>query len=717
MVHNRTTIPALAVKKQFIMTQLIRLFFLSACLASLAMQACGQYYNQRPEFLKANQNWAFGDSAGMDFSNGTPVTTLTSMYTIEGCASVSDTASGDLLFYAGGSRCYNRNHEVMPNGDTLNDGGGTTSQGDCIVPVIDSPGKFYLFSLNYQSSKPALYYSVIDMSLDNGLGDVVAGRKNILLDTTSLSEAMIAVPGDNCDVWLITHTFEEPVFKVWHITRFGLDPVPVTSVTGSQINGSNAYLLGGMAIAPNRKMIAMSSASGLPLIPAGPQACGLLLCRFDPATGIVSDASALSNTSNYGACFSPDNTKLYAGSGYLNQYDVSAFLPGGTVPPPVFVANGVLAPRLYKDTIYCPTSGSAGNSVSRINKPDLSGTACNVQTAFLYLQPGSILGLCFPNEVIYPLPPDTTGGIILDTLVCAGNTTGLDIRIAAAPGYRGYLWNDGSTDSARNITERGVYWVLCKEECHSRIDTFIIGGADVQLNLGPDTTICNRSAISLNATVAGADRYEWSDGSTGPLLEASADGLYRVSVYKGGCIYSDSVRLKFIDVKQYLGPDLLVCRGDPIRLQLSARVPNGGDILWSTGSTDISMSVVDTGKYWLRVSQPPCMGSDTLRVGWKLCDCFIRIPTAFSPNGDGLNDVFLPVVESGCTVNGYQLQIFNRWGQLVFQSPFATGNTAGWDGKLNGQPAESGTYMYRLWLEAGTERHIQEKRGNMVLIR
>src|SRR5690606_11686200 len=116
---------------------------------------------------------------------------------------------------------------------------------------------------------------------------------------------------DNCDVWVVTHAFADPVFKVWHITRSGLDPVPVVSNTGGQINGVNAYLLGGMAVSPNRKMITMTSASGLPLIPAGPQACGLLLCKFDPATGVVADATALSSTSNYGACFSPDNSRLY----------------------------------------------------------------------------------------------------------------------------------------------------------------------------------------------------------------------------------------------------------------------------------------------------------------------------------------------------------------------------------------------------------------------
>lgn len=60
---------------------------------------------------------------------------------------------------------------------------------------------------------------VVDRSLDNGLGDIVAGNKNIILDGASLlSEAMLAVQGDNCDVWLMLHTWQTPTFKAYHIT-------------------------------------------------------------------------------------------------------------------------------------------------------------------------------------------------------------------------------------------------------------------------------------------------------------------------------------------------------------------------------------------------------------------------------------------------------------------------------------------------------------------
>lgn len=677
------------------------------------------HYNQRPEFLKANRVWPFGDSAGVDFTNGSPATFLTSINTLEGCASVCDTATGALLFYAGGGNCYNRNHEIMLNGDTIIDGGGTTSQGDCIVPVLDSPGKFYLFSLNYQASKPSFHYSVIDMNLDNGLGGIIPGRKNLLLDTNSLSEAMIAIPGDNCDVWVITHVFMEPVFKAWHITKAGLDPDPVISTTGSQISGWFSYFLGQMAVSPNRNMLVMNSGSGFPFFVGDPQTSyGVMLCKFDPATGLVSDGQRISTMPSYGACFSPDNTKLYAGQGYLNQYDVSTFSSGGTVPPPVFVANGTLAPRLYNDTIYYPKTGWWANALSRITDPNITGTDCNVESAFLYVQPGTNIGASFPNEAIYPLPPDTLGVKMLDTLVCINGAPGFEIHAVATPGYAGYVWHDGMTDSTRDITERGTYWVLCVDECHSRVDTFIVGGADAALELGPDTTLCSRSSYTLDAGVSGTATYSWNTGSDGETITATTDGLYRVEVYKSGCVFEDSVRLDFINVRQDLGPDTVICRGEAIRLVLTAQTPDGGDILWNSGGTDTNLYVRDTGTYWVSVSQAPCVGSDTMRVSWKLCDCTVQVPNAFSPNGDGLNDKFLPVPEAGCQVLGYSMQVFNRWGQLVYQSPVgAEGIGEGWDGFIKGMPAALDTYMYRIWLEVGTEHYIQEKRGDITLIR
>ncbi len=212
-----------------------------------------QYFNKQSNYLKANRVWAFGTNAGLDFNSGGPVGIQTQLSNVEGATAVADPVTGRLLFYSDGWKCWDSTHQVMPNGDSLlgNGSTGSTTQGVCIVPVIDSAGKYYLFSLNYQGTIPALYYSIVDMSLNSGRGDIVAGRKNIILDNSPLSEGMIAVPGNNCDLWLVVHESQNPVFRAYHITRDGVSDKPVNSNTG-KMAGPGAYYVGSLAVSPDR---------------------------------------------------------------------------------------------------------------------------------------------------------------------------------------------------------------------------------------------------------------------------------------------------------------------------------------------------------------------------------------------------------------------------------------------------------------------------------
>ena len=288
-----------------------------------------QYYNQSPKFLKANSQWAMGKQGGLDFSSGAPVPfvsgfnlNFSNYYSLfmastgvrEGAVSVADPVTGGLLFYTGGPFCWNANGDIMPNGDSLLGNYGSTTQGVCAVPMIDTPGKYFLFNLHgYTDGSGApgdalgdFFYSVIDMSLDGGLGDIVPGRKNIRLykrnaPSEQMAEGLIAIPGNNCDIWVIIYTPRGPapnVFLSYHITPAGLDTVPVVSPT-SDISGVSY----GMAVSPDRSMVAIS-------------ADNLQLYRFDPNTGVLSDPTDIVPGRGYVSAFSPDNTKLYYDIGY-----------------------------------------------------------------------------------------------------------------------------------------------------------------------------------------------------------------------------------------------------------------------------------------------------------------------------------------------------------------------------------------------------------------
>ncbi len=494
------------------------------------------YYNQQENFLKANSVWVGGYQSGVNFNSGSPVAIPTKISRSEGCASVADPVTGQLLFYSDGDNCWNRNDQVMPNGNGLlgNAATGSTTQGVCIVPIIDSIGKYYLFSLNYEGNTPSLYYSVVDMSLNAGLGDIVPGRKNIVLDNSSLSEAMIAIPGNNCDIWLLVHKAQEPVFKAYHITADGLDTVPVISTTGQSIQGMNAYKIGCMSVSPDRTKVAIASSDGL--FSTIPNGVGVLVAKFNAATGQVSEAISLSWSSTYGVAFSPDNSKLYtAGCATadpgISQYDISVFDSAAMVSSRRVIVDtlkdyffGFYLPRtnaylrLYNNKIYFILGLSGGLSLACINDPNLSGSAVRYDSMVIQF-PGTIdwgYGMhAISNEVVYPLPPDTLYQLVLDTAFCKGN----EILIAGSSDYANYLWNDGSTGQNRTVTTAGTYWVLNEDTCHSRVDTFIVEVYDF---IPPVISV---DSFTLR-TSASYTTYQWL--LNGNIIPGATDSTYIV---------------------------------------------------------------------------------------------------------------------------------------------------------------------------------------------
>ena len=125
-------------------------------------------------------NWYFGDRAGLDFNRPNPQPLLDGeLQAFEGCSSMSD-SDGNLLFYTNGIVVYNRNHEIMLNGDGLN-GDTSSTQSAIIVPKPLSPNVYYLFTLDAGLGDDGLQYSEVDMTLDGGLGGITANTKNVPL--------------------------------------------------------------------------------------------------------------------------------------------------------------------------------------------------------------------------------------------------------------------------------------------------------------------------------------------------------------------------------------------------------------------------------------------------------------------------------------------------------------------------------------------------------
>ncbi len=142
--------------------------------------------------------WYFGRNAGIDFSSGNPVAlTNGQLNTFEGSSTISD-KNGNLLFYSDGATVWNRNHIIMPNGTGLL-GNSSSSQSALIVPNPTISNIYYLFTVDAQENNTnGVNYSIIDMNLDNGDGDI--STKNIPL-INSATEKITAVIGQTCDAF------------------------------------------------------------------------------------------------------------------------------------------------------------------------------------------------------------------------------------------------------------------------------------------------------------------------------------------------------------------------------------------------------------------------------------------------------------------------------------------------------------------------------------
>jgi hypothetical protein len=438
--------------------------------------------------LPENNIWTYSAGYGLNFNSGSPVPFTVPLRSLGGSATVAD-ASGNLLFYTQGDTIWNKNNQVMPNGQgliapyTSNIGGSQSEQGQLIIPVIGMPGQYYVFSMQTNADflfgidpfATRLFYSVVDMSLNNGLGDVVAGKKGIMIDSMLTSSKLIAVAGDSCNIWVVAHNDFDNGFKSYSVTAAGIDTTPVVSVAGN-LSGGIAYVEGKMRISPDRTKLAVASAFGSSL-----QEVGLDLFDFDPATGVVSNPILLdTNAINYSACFSPDNSKLYVlgtdklfTSFILFQYDLSlpttaAIIASKTALDTSNTFNYVKDIRLAPNGKIYIAMHEPANYLSVINNPNLAGTACGyVDSAVnMNMLTPSLGNTCFPNEYVT---------WIVDTVLTAADSA-LDanstVVLNASAGFSNYQWNTGATTASFTATAVGTYWVKYSDICSWNVDTF-----------------------------------------------------------------------------------------------------------------------------------------------------------------------------------------------------------------------------------------------------
>jgi gliding motility-associated-like protein len=294
----------------------------------------------------------------------------------------------------------------------------------------------------------------------------------------------------------------------------------------------------------------------------------------------------------------------------------------------------------------------------------------------------------------FSLPPDTA--------ICEGTTLALN----ASEVGNTYLWNTGSTANNLRVSSPGLYWVEGSRGGCKRRDSIVVTTKPYPVvNLGADTVLCEGATLSLWAGSGGS--FNWSDGTPNASLLVTKPGTYRVAVNLAGCVSYDTVKVDYRYKPVFtLGRDTILCSGTTIELRPTSQ---GASMLWQDGSTGTSFTVSTPGLYKLTMTNDCGSSWDEKIVEGTVCGLFV--PTAFTPNRDGKNDLFR--VGFPGSIKTFRLTVYNRWGGVVFQT---TDPQKGWDGTYKGVPQPADAYAWVVSL-TNVDGRAESEKGMVVIIR
>lgn len=733
---------------------------------------------------KESFNWNFGNGAAISFLPGgnNPVNTINSqLKSGRGCASISDSCTGSLLFYTNGDTIWSRNNASMPNGFGLLGSTGSTQSALIVPKPKSSDGQFYVFTIETGSGN-GLSYSVVDMNLNSGFGDVITTMKNINLISPTQEKLTAVRHVNGYDVWIISHTLSTNKFYAYHLSSSGITPAVISTIGPSY--GTNDAV-GYMKASPDGSKICMALAG------ASKRAD---LYDFNISTGKVSNLRSTGNHYSiaYGVEFSPDGSKLYISDRKgITQYDLSTNISG----------------RPLGDSVNFPTSDSRalqqgpdgkiysneGNDLGIINDPNLPGNACNYVSKSLSLNKFGNSGLpSFIQSFFSPIK-------IQFEFICLGIPTEFSLILERS--IDSVLWNfgdagSGAFDTSTKVNPSHLYGsvgtynvtaLIFSSKCNTtQIDTVtnLVEIVDLPvpiIDLGLDTIICPGDSILL-MTDGKEPQYLWSTGSTDTSIYVKDAGTYWASGTNGCGSLADTIIVNHFSssLNADLGPDTNICDGKGYRMSV---IQENVQYLWNTGSTDHSILAKDAGEYWVEVSDLCSSTGDTIDIGLKdrpvvsigndtiICDDtkltldaksarstyqwqdFSTAPTfeveiegiyyvnVTNECGTSRDDIYVRTEDCACVVtvpnsftpnsddinDVFKVEVHCRFKEYEISILnrwgeviyYSTNPATGWNGDVHGKDAPNGMYTYLITYQSNNPRDWELKtiQGTLYLIK
>lgn len=671
-----------------------------------------------------------GNAGGIDFNGVTPVALTDGKLRVqEGCASIADPNTGQLLFYTNGNIIWDANHDTMANGTGIL--GGATTSSTQVAIIIPQPGNdslYYVFTTDetINSLSNGFRYTVVNRNLNGGMGDVVLSEKNILLHPTVCEKVTAVRHCNGEDIWVITHEWNSDAFLAYLLSSAGIVDTVISNIGRTPSGGAGGYgdAIGSLVAAPDGSKIACLNRDMSPF--------QIELFDFCPATGVLSSFIPINiSFKSYGLAFSSSSKILYTcGFGTLRQFDLTA---SNIQASEVNWASSGAALQLAPDKkIYVSQSGS--NYLGIIDYPDSLGVACDYQQDAFYLGAGNISWNGLPGFVqsyFKPLPAiEFLGQCIEDTFFFNTNV-----------GYGcnwGLSWNfddpasgTANTDTTANpfhiFSAPGSYMVSLISGINGmgcKLDTIyqliVIDSVDISL----DTVICLGESVQLS--VSGGSIYQWSPGyslsdSTVANPIATPDTTTEYQVVSFTSCGTDTQRI----IVSVLSPSSIPGLPDTIFLAKDStfylNTLPAGSYDWlpvaglSCNTCSDPIIFGDTNRiYYVSYSNGTCLSYDSvvlviIEMSTPIDSIYKNlffIPNVITPNGDGNNDI---LYLQGNDIRSVQIKIYNVQGKKVFESD---SKNFIWDGKIDEKKVVCGVYIYGLHIEFYDGSFIENK-GNV----
>lgn len=303
---------------------------------------------------------------------------------------------------------------------------------------------------------------------------------------------------------------------------------------------------------------------------------------------------------------------------------------------------------------------------------------------------------------------------LTDLVLCPGESTTLT---AVVGGDGNVTWNTGATSPTITVDTAGSYVVTVTNSCGTAeaAAQVTFGPATPVISPLPDLALCAGRSVQIAPLVAGEGTYAWSTGATTTSIVVAAAGTVELSV-TNAC-GADVEQFTIVDggdlpVLLTLSGDTASCPGVPI--DLWALFNGAAALRWSTGDSTERITVSEPGLYRVEATNACGTVAEEITVLASACPIDpveVYLPNAFTPDGDGVNDVFGVITED--TLEAFELLIFNRWGERIWS---ANDQRSMWDGTYSGDRCPDGVYATLLRYRGEGDTSVL-RRGHVTLLR